>query len=86
MLYGTIVVELKKSRSSVKTESKVGSTAQSSISPSVSNVASIDFQEENGAKPNVSTVEVNVDALTPGKGNNYIFFSHYNPLGFMWIM
>ena len=64
----------KKPRSSVFTESKVGSTAQSSISPSVSNVASIDFQEENGAKPDVSTVEVDEDALTSGKGNNYMHF------------
>ena len=51
----------KKPRSSVKTEPKVGSTAQSSISPRVSNVANIDTQEENGAKPNESTVEVDVE-------------------------
>ena len=39
----------KKPRSSVKTEPKVGSTAQSSFSPRVSNVANIDSQEEYGA-------------------------------------
>ena len=50
----------KKPRSSVLTECKVGSTAQSSISPSVSNVANIDTQEENGARTNESTVEVDV--------------------------
>ena len=51
-----------KSRSSIRTESKVASTAQSSISPRVSNAANIDSQEENGARPNQSTVELDVES------------------------
>ena len=72
-----------KSRSSIRTESKVASTTQSSISPRVSNAANINSLEENGSRPNQSIIRIRcgnwIHSLLE-RGITTCILSHFNPL------